>query len=118
MIEDILFRFMQAEDDLYKAVKLGEEIIYGQIEIELIDLMEMYYLLRKWKVRIGDGVLNSLEALLTQYETVLENIDSELLADYFAARKIEDIKDAVIEAAAKLGLPELCLVMPNNMPEA
>ena len=48
MEEQILEQLEMAEQDLYMALNLGESIIFGYLEVELVDLMEMYYLLRKW----------------------------------------------------------------------
>ena len=118
MEEQILEQLEKAEEDLYTALNLGESIIFGYLEVELIDLMEMYYLLRKWQIRLKNKTLKSLETLIEQYETVLENIDTESFDDYLHARQIEDIRDIVIEISKKSGLPGVCLITPDNMPEA
>ena len=118
MEEQILEQLEMAEQDLYMALNLGESIIFGYLEVELVDLMEMYYLLRKWQIRLGNKILDSLETLVKQYEIVLEDVNEELLDDYITARQTEDICDIVIEISKKSGLPGICLITPDTMPEA
>ncbi len=118
MDEQIQELFDKAEDDLQTAVKLAAAIIYGHIEVELVDLLEMYYLLKKWQITAEGKNNDDLATLAETYETALKNINAELLDDYMYSRKNLDIYNTVIETVEQYNLPRICIIDLENIPQA
>ena len=117
MDEAILEQFDRAEDDLHAALLLGESIIFGYIEVDLVDWLEIYYILRKWQIKMGKRCIYSLQTLVEKYETALEDVDAEFLDSYMRDRKTMDVVDIIAEISPMLGLPGICFINPDNFPQ-
>ena len=77
--------FKKAQQDVQYALILGNSVINGLIKVGAEEIMELYYLLRRWQDKLGQNVPLGITQIIKHIEYVGDDA-TPILKEYYEER--------------------------------